>query len=133
MTTVSIPYSKSHIDVSLPEQRLKGVLESRAHRYKPEACEEELVRRALENPIASSRLCDLAKGCKKIVIITSDHTRPVPTKIISPLLLTEIRSKNPDAEITFLVATGFHRGSTQEELLNKFGGRATSERKNSYA
>lgn len=121
MTTISIPYSKSHIDVSLPEQRLEGVLESRAHRYKPEACEEELVRRALENPIASLRLCDLAKGRKKIVIITSDHTRPVPTKIISPLLLAEIRSTNPDAEITFLVATGFHRGSTQEELLNKFG------------
>jgi len=121
MTKISIPYSKSYIDVSIPEKRLEGILESRAHRYKPEAGEAELVQRALENPIASLRLRDLVIGRKKIVIITSDHTRPVPTKIISPLLLKEIRSTNPDVDITFLVATGFHRASTQEELLSKFG------------
>ena len=28
---------------------------------------------------------------------------------------------NPQADITFLVATGFHRASTEEELLSKFG------------
>ncbi|MEN6567522.1 MAG: nickel-dependent lactate racemase [Veillonellales bacterium] len=121
MATINIPYSKSHIAVSLPDAQLQGILESRAHRYKPEAGEAELVQRALENPIASPRLCELAKGRKKIVIITSDHTRPVPTKIISPLLLKEIRSTNPGADITFLVATGFHRATTQAELLNKFG------------
>jgi len=121
MTTINIPYSRSHIEVFIPDERLEGVLESHAHHYKPEAGESELVRRALENPIASPKLRDLAKGCKKIVIITSDHTRPVPTAIIAPLLLAEIRGVNPEADITFLVATGFHRASTHEELLNKFG------------
>lgn len=121
MIKIGIPYSKSQIDVSIPEKRLKGILESRAHHYKPEFGEEDLVRKALENPIGSPRLRELAKTSRKIVIITSDHTRPVPTKIISPLLLKEIRSTNPNADITFLVATGFHRASNQEELLNKFG------------
>jgi len=121
MTSINIPYGKTYIEVQIPKERLEGILESRAHNYKPEAGEEELVRRALENPIASPRLRDLAKGHKKIVIITSDHTRPVPTKISAPLLLAEIRSGSPDADITFLVATGFHRATTQEELLDKFG------------
>lgn len=123
MATINIPYGKSHIEAVVSDSRLEGVLESHAHHYKPAAGEEELVRAALANPIASPRLRDLTKGCKKIVIITSDHTRPVPTTIMAPLLLDEIRSGNPEAEITFLVATGFHRASTAEELSNKFGER----------
>ncbi len=55
------------------------------------------------------------------MIITSDHTRPVPTKIIAPQMLAEIRAGNPDADITFLVATGFHRATTAAELEGKFG------------
>ena len=38
-----------------------------------------------------------------------------------PILLEEIRSTNPDADITILIATGFHRPTTHEELINKFG------------
>lgn len=121
MSTISIPYSKTHMNVEIPEKRLAGILESRVHQYQPDAGEVELVKRALENPIHSPRLRDMVNGLKKIVIITSDHTRPVPTKIITPLLLKEIRSTNPTADITFLVATGFHRATTPEELISKFG------------
>jgi lactate racemase len=121
MTAINMPYGKSCIKVQIPSERLLGILESRAHSYKPEAGEEELVKRALENPIGSPRLRDLVKGRKKIVIIASDHTRPVPTKIIAPQLLAEIRKGNPDADIAFLIATGFHRATTKEELLDKFG------------
>ena len=121
MSTISIPYSKTHINVEIPEKRLSGILESRAHQYQPDAGEAELVQRALENPINSPRLRDMVNGLKKIVIITSDHTRPVRTKVITPLLLKEIRSTNPTADITFLVATGFHRATTSEELISKFG------------
>ena len=121
MATITIPYGQDSITVDIPEARLAGVLESSAHRYKPEAGEEALVRRSLEQPIGSPRLRDLARGRDRVVIITSDHTRPVPTRIIAPLLLGEIRSGNPAADVTFLVATGFHRGSTPEELERKFG------------
>ncbi len=60
-------------------------------------------------------------GKQNIVIIASDHTRPVPSKIIMPLMLEEIRKGNPDAKITILIATGFHRNTTEQELINKFG------------
>ncbi|HWR05964.1 nickel-dependent lactate racemase [Sporomusa sp.] len=121
MALITIPYGKTYIETLIPDDHLQGVLIPKSHHYKAKAGEKDLVRMALDNPVASPRLCELAKGCRRIVIITSDHTRPVPTKIIAPLLLEEIRSSNPEAEITFLVATGFHRETTKAELVNKFG------------
>jgi len=129
MAIVKIPYSKGFIDAQIADARLEGVLESKAHHYKPEAGEQELVKRALENPIGSPRLRDLVKGKNKIVIIASDHTRPVPSKIMAPIMLEEIRSGNPNAEITFLIATGFHRPTTKEELIGKFGEKIVAEEK----
>ncbi len=62
-----------------------------------------------------------------MVIVTSDHTRPVPSGIILPLMLEEIRASAPDAEVRVLIATGGHRPTTQEELVAKLG-RAFVER-----
>lgn len=121
MAEIKIPYGKSYLLANVPDQKLEGVLESKAHHYHPEAGEIELVQQALENPIGSPRLRDLAKGKNKIVIIASDHTRPVPSKIMAPVMLDEIRAGNPQADITFLIATGFHRLTTKEELISKFG------------
>ena len=36
-------------------------------------------------------------------------------------MLSEIRKGNPNADITILIATGCHRGTTKQELINKFG------------
>ncbi|MBQ6712799.1 MAG: nickel-dependent lactate racemase [Selenomonadales bacterium] len=121
MAEIKVCYSKGHLTAVIPDEKLNAVLESKAHAFKPAAGESELVQQALENPIASPRLCELAKGKQNIVIIASDHTRPVPSKVIAPLMLAEIRKGNPDANITFLIATGFHRPTTKEELIAKFG------------
>ena len=129
MAVVKIPYSKGFIEAQFDDARLVGVLESKAHHYKPEAGEQELVKKALENPIGSPRLRDFVKGKNKIVIIASDHTRPVPSKIMAPIMLEEIRSGNPEADITFLIATGFHRPTTKEELIGKFGEKVVAEEK----
>ncbi|EOL30837.1 Domain of uncharacterised function (DUF2088) [Enterococcus faecalis] len=71
--------------------------------------------------IGSLPLEELAKGKKDIVLISSDHTRPVPSHIITPIILRRIRSVNKTARIRILVATGFHRPSTREELISKYG------------
>ncbi|MBQ5636571.1 MAG: nickel-dependent lactate racemase, partial [Selenomonadales bacterium] len=121
MAEIKIPYSKGYVTAVVPDEKLNAVLESKAHDFKPAAGESELVQQALENPIDSVRLSELAKGKQNIVIIASDHTRPVPSKVIAPLMLAEIRKGNPDANITFLIATGFHRPTTKDELIAKFG------------
>ncbi|WP_132848073.1 nickel-dependent lactate racemase [Serpentinicella alkaliphila] len=121
MSIVKIPYSRGFVDLEVKDTNLLGVLESKAHHFKTEDDQETIVRKALESPISSPRLKDLAKEKNNIVIITSDHTRPVPSKITLPILLEEIRSGNPTADITILIATGFHRLTTREEMINKFG------------
>ena len=94
---------------------------SSIHDYAPEKGEVELVKDALANPVGSKKLSELAVGKKNVVIIASDHTRPVPSKVIMPAMLDEIRKGSPDADITILIATGCHRGTTKDELISKFG------------
>lgn len=115
------PYGKEKKSLSIDEKYLAGYLVSSIHNYKPELCGEALVKEALANPVGSERLSELARGKKNIVIIASDHTRPVPSKVIMPAMLEEIRKTSPDADITILIATGCHRGTTKEELIGKFG------------
>ena len=79
MAEIKIPYSKGYVTAVIPDEKLSAVLESKAHDFKPSAGESELVQQALENPIDSPRLSELAKGKQNIVIIASDHTRPVPS------------------------------------------------------
>lgn len=121
MHTFNLPFGKEKIKLELPEEQVAGVLVSHAHEYKAPKSEAELVADALANPIGSPKLSDLAKGKKNCVIISSDHTRPVPSHIIMPQLLAELRKGNPDIDITILIATGMHRATTKEELIAKYG------------
>ena len=115
---VHIPYGKTVIEY---DEGNANVLCSRIDELKAESDGLSIVRAAMENPIDSPRLCELAKGKKNCVIIVSDHTRPVPSRDILPNMIAELKAGNPDIDITLLVATGFHRGSTKEELINKMG------------
>lgn len=119
--TIPIPYYTSTLDLHVEEENLKAVLTAKMHGFHAEKSQEQLVLDALEHPVGSPRLRTLAEGKRKIVIVTSDHTRAVPSKITLPLLLKEIRSGNPDADITILIATGLHRPTTEEEQRRMFG------------
>lgn len=121
MKTVSIPYYTSSLELHVDEKNLKAVLNSRTESYAAGMSEAELVRKALEEPIGTPRLQELAKGKRQVVIVTSDHTRAVPSKLTLPILLEEIRRGNPEADITILIATGLHRPTTEEEQRRMFG------------
>ena len=121
MPNVSFPYGRESLEYNFPQDRLLGELVSQLHHYKASKAPLELVQEALENPIGTPRLSVMAEGKKNIVLIASDHTRPVPSKVIVPPMLAELRRGNPQAEITILIATGCHRGTTPEELEAKFG------------
>lgn len=119
--TIPIPYYTSTLALHVEEENLKAVLTAKMHGFHAEKSQEQLVLDALEHPVGSPRLRTLAEGKRNIVIVTSDHTRAVPSKITLPLLLKEIRSGNPYADITILIATGLHRPTTEEEQRRMFG------------
>lgn len=121
MPTIKIPYFRSTIDAHVTEKNLLRVLEAKLHHYKPELSEDELIMDALAHPIESLPLSILSQGKKRITLVTSDHTRPVPSRKTLPFLLAEIRKGNPEAEVTILIATGLHRATTEEEQRRMFG------------
>ena len=121
MKTIAIPYYRGTLDLHMDESNLKAVLEADIHGVERHGTEQDIVRAALAAPIGSPRLRELAKGKNKVVLVTSDHTRAVPSKITLPILLEEIRAGNPAADITILIATGLHRATTEEEQRRMFG------------
>ena len=119
--TIGLPYGRELLRGELPDERVLALAENRLETYVPEKSEEALIREAMENPIGSAKLEELARGKERVVVIASDHTRPVPSRLIIPPMLAAIRRGNPAAKITLLIATGCHRGTTREELVKKFG------------
>ena len=116
-----LPYHTGKMEIQIEDRYVAGVLESKVEEYTPDAPAQQLVAASLDNPIGSPCLEELARGKKNVVIISSDHTRPVPSAIIMPQILERIRRTAPDAKITILVAAGTHRASTHEELVAKYG------------
>ncbi len=115
---IQFPYGKTHLEYDFSKV---NVLTSSIEEYDPGLSEQALVDAAMANPEGGTTLRELAKDKKKIVLIASDHTRPVPSKVIVPPMLKEIREGNPNADITILISTGCHRETTKEELVSKFG------------
>jgi len=116
---ISVPYGRGAATLEL--SRAEAVLTSQLEDYVPALSPQDLVRQALENPIGTAPLWQLAQGKRRVTVIASDHTRPVPSRLLMPALLSQIRRGNPQAEITILIATGCHRSTTRDELEQKFG------------
>lgn len=119
MKTIRIPYGRTHLEAQLPDNNLAGIYESDLPAATCSGADAVIM--ALDAPVSSPPLEKLAQGRKSAVLIISDHTRPVPSHIITPLILERLRGGSPEIDITILVATGFHRGTTRKELIEKLG------------
>ena len=117
---ITMPYGRENVEVSIPEENLIGI-------YSPKdiaivADVQEEIIRALNHPIGSKSLAELAKGKEKVVILADDNTRLTPTDKIIPVLLDEMNSAGiKDEQITIIIALGTHRFMTEEEIIEKFG------------
>ena len=112
--------------VEVPEKNLIGVL--RAKPAPAIASEEEEVRRALREPVGAPPLRQVVRPGEKIAVITSDITRPMPTRKVMPALLDELYAAGVKPEdITLVFALGSHRRQTDEERRRLAGERAWNE------
>src|SRR5512143_379380 len=79
-------------------------------------------RLALQQPLSSNRLSELASPATRVCIVFTDATRACPDHILVPAILQELDQAGvPDEHITLLCATGLHRSSTREEKIAKLG------------
>lgn len=81
-----------------------------------------VVEEALRKPLGTPKLSEIVQPGEKIVVITSDVTRPVPSYKILPAVLAELWAAGAKAEdITVVFALGSHRRQTLEEMKKLVG------------
>ncbi len=80
------------------------------------------VRRALDTPVGSRPLAEVAAGAGSACILICDVTRPVPNgTLLPPLIRTLVNAGIKEENILVLVATGLHRPNEGEELREIVG------------
>ncbi len=124
--SVAIGQRQEHF--TLPEENLIAVLEQ--NELSTALSGADCVRDSLQKPVASERLKDIVKVGEKVVLITSDITRPLPSYLVLPAILDELAEAGcKDEDITVVFALGSHRLHTETEM-RKLVGDAIYERVN---
>ncbi len=117
---VTLDYGRTGLPVELPADRVVGPLTIRD--VTPLHEPEKVIAAALESPIGTRPLRELARGCKSVCILVCDITRPVPNRtILGPLLQVLHEAGISRQQILILVATGLHRPSTGAEKVEMLG------------
>lgn len=111
---IEIGYGTTPQKLNLPDEQILDILYPNHVNIHLRGKEE--VQRALSRPIASDSLASIARGKKKVAIITSDITRPMPSCIVLPVLIEELLKAGITLEqITIVFALGSHRKHTEAE------------------
>lgn len=76
------------------------------------------IKRALDHPVNSKRLSEIPG--KNAVIIVNDITRPTPTSIILPPIISELKAGGIN-DITIVFGLGIHRKQTEDEKKTILG------------
>lgn len=123
---LSIGFGHKPQEVEIEDSLIMGILEP--NEIQLEMTGEEEVKRSLKNPIGTGRLSQIVKKGEKVVIVTSDITRPLPSYKVIPSILDELYEVGVSPEdITVVFALGSHRPHTQEEIIQLVGERVYKE------
>jgi lactate racemase len=83
---------------------------------------EKEIARALDNPIGSPRIEDLAKPGMDVVLLFDDVQRPTPVYLAFPFILDRLNKAGiPDDRISAVCAMGTHPQLSAEQLEKKVG------------
>ncbi len=115
---VELAYGRTGLTVDLPDDRTTVIEPT----FLPTLADPRgALIAALRNPIDRPPLRRLVKKDQTVVIAVCDITRPMPSSTVLPVVLGEL-AHVPRDQVTILVATGTHRGNSDEELEEMLGG-----------
>lgn len=116
---VELAYGQGWLPVSLPDEVNTTVVEPMYH---PAVSDEAAyLREVLANPVSGPRLRDRVKPGQTLAISMCDLTRPQPRHLMIPAILEEVEGLIALEDVVVLVATGTHRGNTEEEIRQMVG------------
>ena len=102
------------IPIQVPHENVLGIFQPNPVQVSDEY---DTVLQALEHPIDSPSFPAFLKDARDILIIVNDATRPTPTSKVLEIISNQIR----DVDVRFIIATGNHRGPTEDEFRFIFG------------
>ena len=112
---VDFAFGRTGLIVDLPAGFRYQILEARSAQPLADALAE--VETALDSPIASPPLEELARGLGSAAISVCDITRPAPNRLVLPPVLSRLeRAGIPRDRTAILIATGLHRPATDAEI-----------------
>jgi nickel-dependent lactate racemase len=116
---VELNYGRRKLPVALPDELQVTVVRKPSMPVLPDPS--AAVRKALQEPVGTASLEQLARTARSATIAICDITRPVPNHLfLRPLIEILLRAGIPATGIRVLVATGLHRpnlGAELEELI----------------
>lgn len=116
---ITLDYGRTGLTVNLPEHTI-GPLS--INRMPPLEEPEKTLADALQNPIGSLPLLQLAQGRTSACVLICDVTRPVPNRLILPPVLRTLEAAGVARDrILILNATGLHRPNQGKELEEMVG------------
>ena len=121
MKEFELKQGRGTVKFSINEKNVIGVLDNT-----PSTCsktEEEVIKEALQNPIASPILSEIVHAGEKICIVIPDITRAwQKSSLYLPFIVAELTKAGiVDKDILFISATGSHRKQTQSEYKQLLG------------
>ena len=110
---IPIPYGKEHVDlnIEIPHEIITP------NDVKVDELP-KIIAHALGNPVAMEPLDQFVQKSDRLLVLVNDATRPTPTAKVLEEMYDLLKSHN---DVRFLVATGAHRGPTEDEFRYIFG------------
>lgn len=118
---VELPYGSSRtVECQVPDELFEGMLKPSP--VEPAADPLGAIADAIDNPIGSPRLSELAGRGTRVSVICDDISRPTPVSTILPVLLARLADAGVRREdVTVIMALGSHRYMTEEEIRARVG------------
>ncbi len=119
--SIELPWGDDRLKVGIPDQwRILGEL--RPKRITPAPDPADACTQSLAEPIGATRLASRNLAGKRVLIVVDDHSRPTPVSLFLRPILGELFDAGvSEKDIEFLIATGVHRASSNEEISKKLG------------
>src|SRR5262245_15814480 len=114
---IRLDYGTDGLEVDLPDERIT-VIEPMARSAVPDP--RATLLQAIRSPLERAPLRDVVRAGQKVAISVCDITRAQPRIEMLQALFEEMPQVKPE-DVTILIATGTHRGNSDQELERMLG------------
>jgi nickel-dependent lactate racemase len=116
----SLPRETGLLEVALPRVWLGKWLEPPP--VTPASNPGRSIQVAMDHPIGSPKIEELARPGQKVAVIVDDATRHTPVNLVLPFLLERLNSAGvPDRDICLVIALGTHLPMSKAEIVARIG------------